>query len=117
MQARQLGEMSAVQAQMSMVIGAAYMGAIAEGCAQTYPALRSDVNAMYDSLKIDAAKRNELSLALGSCIDKRSAPDEDGCRSLIGQINVPVSEESLSAFFDAPAALPGMKMIKRCGEE
>ncbi|MGK4845931.1 hypothetical protein, partial [Salmonella enterica] len=49
-QARQLGEMAAMQSLRSMAMGLTYMVTITEGCAQIYPSLRSDADAAYARL-------------------------------------------------------------------
>lgn len=117
LQMQQLGEMSALQSQMSIVTGLGNMIAIAEGCAQIYPSLRAEANATYTRLRADTARLAPLFSELSSCLDKRSTPEESVCRSLIQRVKMPRSGADLSAFFDAPGAQSGMKMIKPCDEE
>ncbi|MRS99344.1 hypothetical protein GJQ57_11875 [Ralstonia pickettii] len=114
-QARQLGEMSAVQTMRSFIEAAGYMFGIAEGCAQTYSTLRPKVDAVYAAIGgIDSA---ELSSVVGSCVDKRSAPDENTCRALVESVKRPQSMEDLSTFFEQPGIKAASKMLAPCKDE
>lgn len=111
LQAKELRMMAGAQMQQAAAMARGYMVGMVEGCAQAHSSLRKNADAALVALGMDGAT---VSSELGACLDKRRAPDESTCRSLIQQAKPPQNMDALAAFFESPSTKATKGMVESC---
>lgn len=114
LQAKELGRIAGAQMRGEAAVAQGYVIGVVEGCAQAHGSLRKNADSVLAAFGMNGTS---IPSELGACLDKRRAPDEGICRSLIQQTKSLRSMDDVAAFFETSGVEAAQEMVDPCLEK